>query len=694
MRVTKKLNADFTTKDRLWPPDFGRHELPDAKIKRNGWDEPETPEPRFCSGFGQYHSDKNGQPYADISLTEIQNLVDNPAQCEKQKSQWIIPSTLKSRRFSDQEQSGQYWLLWLDFDDTPPTLNEIKRHLIKIIGNADFEIYNTSGATFTNQKSRVLIPLGQWLGFEDWARCQRILNDKIETLGTKPDRANERAAQLCYLPNRGQLYNSEHQRNDIFFNPLEKFADEILAIDTLEKAEKKRIDARTKAAKKKRASLKYDGSEGGLINAFNESYTVAEILLRNGYKQHALKFCHPHSETGNYAASINPETGRVHTFSTKDPLYVEGSQSGHDAFSAFTILEHEGNRNLALKNAGDNLAIDVLSWNAVKQREFMQKQNTTDNSANLPKANDGDLVAVEPISKQSLKVVDVSELLKTNFPKREGILGDVFTLGSLNMIFAARGVGKTHFALGAAYAMAAGTAFLNWQANRPGRVIYVDGEMPGYSLQERLNNIAKTADKQPESGFLQFLSIDLNEGKMPDISTLEGQESMEEACQMAEVIVLDNLSCLARSGRENEAESWTVISEWAMRMRSMGKCVIFVHHAGKGGQQRGTSKREDILDVVINLKHPVDYDPSEGARFIVEFQKARHLSGDSVRPFEARLNEGIWTTIDVEQSNFEKVVELAQEGLKQADIAVELELNKSTVSRHLKKAKQQGLLKK
>jgi len=152
--------------------------------------------------------------------------------------------------------------------------------------------------------------------------------------------------------------------------------------------------------------------------------------------------------------------------------------------------------------------------------------------------------------------------------------------------------------------------------------------------------------------------------------------------------------CLARSGRENEAESWTVISGWAMRMRSEGKCVIFIHHAGKGGQQRGTSKREDILDVVINLKHPVDYEPSQGARFVVEFQKARHLQGDEVKPFESQLNNGEWTTVDVEQSNFDKVVELAKEGLKQADIAEELELNKSTVSRHMKKAKRDGLLSK
>jgi len=39
MRVTQKtLNADFI-KYRLWPLDFYSHELPDAKIKRNGWND-------------------------------------------------------------------------------------------------------------------------------------------------------------------------------------------------------------------------------------------------------------------------------------------------------------------------------------------------------------------------------------------------------------------------------------------------------------------------------------------------------------------------------------------------------------------------------------------------------------------------------------------------------------------------------
>ena len=39
-----------------------------------------------------------------------------------------------------------------------------------------------------------------------------------------------------------------------------------------------------------------------------------------------------------------------------------------------------------------------------------------------------------------------------------------------------------------------------------------------------------------------------------------------------------------------------------------------MHHAGKGGAQRGTSRREDVLDTVIALRQPQDYQSGEGAR--------------------------------------------------------------------------------
>lgn len=265
------------------------------------------------------------------------------------------------------------------------------------------------------------------------------------------------------------------------------------------------------------------------------------------------------------------------------------------------------------------------------------------------------------------------------------------------MIFARRGIGKTHVSLGIAYAAAIGGEFLGWKADRQYKVLLIDGEMPGEALQERFAAIVSASASEPNPEFLQIITIDLRGGIMPDLSTHEGQQSIEDACQAAELIIIDNISCLCRSGRENEAESWVMLSEWALRMRSAGKCVIFIHHAGKNGEQRGTSKREDILDVVIELKRPVDYEPEQGARFIVNFSKARHLMGSDAQPFDAWLQTDehgrqTWTTIIATESTYEQVVDLARLGIKQSDIAAELGVNKSNICRHWKRAVSEGLI--
>ena len=88
---------------------------------------------------------------------------------------------------------------------------------------------------------------------------------------------------------------------------------------------------------------------------------------------------------------------------------------------------------------------------------------------------------------------------------------------------------------------------------------------------------------------------------------------------------------------QNDAESWVPVAEWALELRRQGKAVLFVAHAGKSKQQRGTSKKEDVIDVVIKLDHSQDYQPEMGAAFTVAFEKARHLSGDDARNLEASL---------------------------------------------------------
>jgi hypothetical protein len=210
--------------------------------------------------------------------------------------------------------------------------------------------------------------------------------------------------------------------------------------------------------------------------------------------------------------------------------------------------------------------------------------------------------------------------------------------------------------------------------------------------------IIQASEAEPSPELFKLITIDLNDGVMPDLSTLAGQMEIENACNEAELIIVDNLSCLARSGRENEAESWASLSEWALRMRSNGKCIIFLHHAGKNGTQRGTSKREDLLDVVIELKRPTDYDSDQGARFVVNFSKARHLTGNQAESFEVWLQKDskghqVWTIKPIKESTYDQVVEMANLGMSQTEIAKELDFNKSTICRHWNNALRNGEIK-
>ena len=318
--------------------------------------------------------------------------------------------------------------------------------------------------------------------------------------------------------------------------------------------------------------------------------------------------------------------------------------------------------------------------------EILQPQDETLSSLEKDFGNIG-----SPKGSQII-AVNIHQLLEKEFKPREIILGPWLTTQSLSMIFAARGVGKTHVSLGIAYAIASGETFLNWHADKPRGVLFLDGEMPGHTLKERLARIITASEKEATAPLL-FVTPDLQEFGMPDLSTSEGQAQIDSLItEEIELIIVDNLSCLARSGRENEAESWLPLQDWALRLRSQGKSVLFIHHSGKGGLQRGTSRREDVLDTVIHLKNPSDYQPEDGAFFEVHFVKARHLYGEAVMPITAKLSEDSqgkqqWLVQSLEQTSYEKVVGLAKEGLDQKSIAIELNLSKSSVSRHCKRAK-------
>ncbi len=302
----------------------------------------------------------------------------------------------------------------------------------------------------------------------------------------------------------------------------------------------------------------------------------------------------------------------------------------------------------------------------------------------------------EKIEGNSISIVDIQDFLSQELPERKILLKPWLPSQGLAMVHAPRGIGKTHFGLAVGYVVACGSEFLGWKAPEPAGVLILDGEMPAPALQERLADIVRSNDKEPSKP-LRFLTPDLQpkDRLSFNIADINDQRDLDKYLNDIDLIIVDNISTLCRSGKENEAEGWQPIQAWALQQRAQGRSVLFIHHSGKDGRQRGTSKREDVLDTVISLKQPSDYTQEQGARFEIRFEKARGFFGEDAEPMEAQLitdTNGTqqWTYKKLEDAIHEQILSLYEEGLSQKDIASEVGRNKSSISRHIKRAKAEG----
>jgi hypothetical protein len=289
-----------------------------------------------------------------------------------------------------------------------------------------------------------------------------------------------------------------------------------------------------------------------------------------------------------------------------------------------------------------------------------------------------------PAYKKGLKILDGEELLSADFPPRPLMLAPWLPDKGLAMIFAPRGVGKTWIALSIAHAIASGGEFLRWRAPASRRVLYIDGEMPTVALQERYAAVVAASIINAPAKNFRLVAADFQTDGLPDLADPEAQRFYEAAVLQAELVIVDNLSTIARGLRENEADAFGPVQTWMLAQRAAGRSVLLVHHAGKGGGQRGTSRKEDVLDTAISLSRPPGYSATEGARFEVRFTKSRGFWGVDAEPFEARFADGEWSTSEILADDSDAALAgLRAEGLSLRQIAERSGLSKSAVGRRL-----------
>jgi len=297
--------------------------------------------------------------------------------------------------------------------------------------------------------------------------------------------------------------------------------------------------------------------------------------------------------------------------------------------------------------------------------------------------------------RNSLPAHELTDVVMLDVTPQEFVLYPILPVKGIGMLYATRGGGKTFFSLEAAYCIAIGApkCFM-WDIPKKRPVVYVDGEMDIQTMQLRMREIAggHAADGVPEKGFFRLITPDLcKEHFMPKINTREGQAAIEEHLAPGVVLWLDNLASLCPVSQEDETGDWIMVQDWLLSLRRKGVTTIFNHHAGKSGAQRGSSVKEDVLNVVISLKHGNGYTPEDELRAEVHLEKVRGKAavGIQVQPFEVTLrtdNERAeWLIRPLRELIEKRAFEMFAADMKPNDVAQDLRLDRFQVYRLKKK---------
>jgi hypothetical protein len=563
---------------------------------------------KLCSGFGVTHSSSN-KPLSTMIWDEITALIDYPQDIEKSKSQWVIPSTLASRRCNDQEEAGQYWMLWADIDHAPPSVSELAKSVEGIVEGCRFEVYTTKSATEYNHKSRILIPLGKKLSPQQWLLCQEILNDQLELGLINPDRSSEKLAQLLFLPDRGEHYESQSNRVGPYFDPLEAFSSQLAIMQEAIKAKELAIAETIHNAMLKRSERLAQGFKSP-IAAFNVAYLVEEILIQSGYDQRGDLFRHPNSESGSFSASVKGQ--RVHTLSTVDPLYTDGGGVGaHDAFSVFTVLWHNDDRDAAIKDACNNW---LSGWN--EENEMEGDLGHCDLVASP--ANSGqDQALVEmpvprydlrpPVVKTPFKLTAVGELLKQP-PTLKWLIKGYLPPEGLGFINGDPATGKSLLALDWFCHIACA---IPWRGNpvKQGGVVVIAGE-GHFGLRRRLKawGIVNDVDLSDKPIVVSDIGASLTDKQSVEAVTEAIEGFVEEHGQLS-LIIIDTLHRNLGAADENSSEDMAVYFNNLDALRAKYECLIMtVHHSGHGDKSRarGSSSIRAAIDIEYQISKSND----------------------------------------------------------------------------------------
>jgi len=289
-------------------------------------------------------------------------------------------------------------------------------------------------------------------------------------------------------------------------------------------------------------------------------------------------------------------------------------------------------------------------------------------------------------------IMSARELADAKIPPRESIAAPFYCVKDLGFIYGIRGDGKSWIAMLLAIAITRGESLFSWRVTKPRRVLFCDGEMPLESIKERQ---AGLGEAPPSLFFLQHELLYDRTNQSLDLADPLAQAALITIIGelKIEVLILDNLSSLFFGLKENEADSWEIVLEWLLEMRRIGISVIIAAHAGRNGEMRGTSKREDHAFWVMKVSKVETPDGVRETRFRTNFTKSRNCPLSDCPPIEWTLHpEGNRIRVSAKPVTNELSILalIASDVTSASDIGEELNLSKGRVSQIASTLRERG----
>lgn len=297
-------------------------------------------------------------------------------------------------------------------------------------------------------------------------------------------------------------------------------------------------------------------------------------------------------------------------------------------------------------------------------------------------------------------ILSAGQFLKLELPEARTFIDPIIGERRSILLTGWRGVGKTWAGLSMLDCITRGVPFGPWPVVNPAPCLYLDGEMAVQDIQVRYRGLNPKGQQVAPLFF--YSDAYMNSLGLPRASLLNKRWRQDVKALLIDldvkVFVIDNIASLAGGIDENSKRDWDPINQWLIELRFSGVTSILLHHVNKDGGQRGTSAREDNIDLSIMLKQPSDYSADFGADFILSFNKTRVPLSDLTKMQDVRFTlteqDGhlTWTWREVKAEIRQEAIRMIGQGMDYKDIAAALGISKGRISQIKSEAMKAGIL--